>query len=285
MADPRVLIHAPPGEPGSGRVRYGAAMALHRQGLLTEAQLEAYRVASAHDGRDPAALLADLGLPVPPRAESDPVARLTGAVARYVGGLRFPGQAEVRRGLARALAAPPRAVVPRGSPVAETWLPAALAPLSATHPDLSRAIGEAAPRLAWGTYDAYPPDRIGPAFAAGHAFASLVGADAPHAAEDYDLGLFLIAPHVLYRDHAHPAPELYAPLTGPHGWRFGPGRPLHRRPAHRPVWNEPMRPHLTLAGAVPFLAVYCWTRDVDRPAVVLDAGDWPALEAARPAAD
>ena len=30
-----------------------------------------------------------------------------------------------------------------------------------------------------------------------------------------------------------------APLTGPHGWRFGPRRPLTLESAHHPVWNPP----------------------------------------------
>ena len=44
---------------------------------------------------------------------------------------------------------------------------------------------------------------IGESFADGHAFASIAGRDALFAAEDFELGLFLIAPHVLYRDHCH----------------------------------------------------------------------------------
>ncbi|MDZ7908534.1 MAG: dimethylsulfonioproprionate lyase family protein [Gemmobacter sp.] len=121
--------------------------------------------------------------------------------------------------------------------------------------------------------------RSAPAFADGHAFASLLGEAAPIPAQDFDLGLFLIAPHVLYRDHAHAAPELYAPLTGPHGWRFGPGRPLVLKPAHQPVWNPPQRPHLTKVGALPFLCLFAWTREVNSPARVIPADDWPALEA------
>jgi hypothetical protein len=86
---------------------------------------------------------------------------------------------------------------------------------------------------------------------------------------------------VLYRDHCHQAPELYAPLTGSHGWRFKPGAPLTVKQAHEPVWNEPNRPHLTKVGRVPFLALYCWTRDNDKPARVLHASDWAELEAMR----
>jgi len=61
----RHLLTAPPGTPGSARARYGAAMALHGEGLLSDAQLEAYREASALDAQDPAQVLADRGLAAP----------------------------------------------------------------------------------------------------------------------------------------------------------------------------------------------------------------------------
>ena len=109
----------------------------------------------------------------------------------------------------------------------------------------------------------------------------IIGADGPIPALDFDLGLFLIAPHILYRDHHHAAPELYAPLTGPHGWRFGPDRRLTLKPAHHPVWNPPYRPHLTKVGPTPFLAIFAWTRDVKQTAKVIPASDWPQLETRR----
>ncbi len=155
----------------------------------------------------------------------------------------------------------------------------ALAALAPTHLALAAAIAGASPALNWITYDSYPPDQIGAAFRNAHAFASLIGTQAPYFAADFDFGLFLVAPHVLYRDHCHAAPELYAPLTGPHGWRFGVDRPLVLKPAHDPVWNDPFRPHLTKVGPTPFLAFFGWTRDVNEPASVLPATDWPALEA------
>jgi len=65
MTDPAFFLHTPVGEPGSGRVRYGAAMALYAQGQISAEVLEVYRIASAHDGRDPAATLREMRLPVP----------------------------------------------------------------------------------------------------------------------------------------------------------------------------------------------------------------------------
>ena len=65
MTDPARFLDAPLGQPGSGRARYGAAMALYAQGQISAEVLEVYRIASAHDGRDPAVVLREMGLPVP----------------------------------------------------------------------------------------------------------------------------------------------------------------------------------------------------------------------------
>jgi hypothetical protein len=66
MTDPRDHLYAPLGRPGSGRERYGAAMALWQDGLIGPEVLEVFRIAAAHDGLDARELLADCGLPVPP---------------------------------------------------------------------------------------------------------------------------------------------------------------------------------------------------------------------------
>jgi hypothetical protein len=281
MDDPLHLLHAPLGIPGSGRVRYGAAMELFRRGLLSEAQLDCYREASPFDGRDPAPMLAERGLPAAPPATATPGAAWTAlfAAARdYINGLRHPGHAEVRGGFAKCRHSG-HVPGPRSHPVVARWLAPALREAARLQPQLAEAIAAAAPHLAWVSYDAYPRDQIGEGFATGHAFASIAGGNAFFEAEDFELGLFLIAPGVLYRDHCHPAPELYAPLTGPHGWRFAPGRPLMLKPAGEPVWNPPLQPHLTKVGPHPFLCLFAWTRDVNEPARVIPAGDWPALEA------
>jgi Dimethlysulfonioproprionate lyase len=278
MPDPVALLHTALGLPGSGRVRYGAAMELWRAGKISAEVLEVYRVTSPHDGRDPLSVLRELGLPLPPTPqEESPVRTLYTAARDYLSALDHPGAAEVRAGLP-ADPGSERGVARRGNAVVDRWLQPALQALTASHAALANAIAGAADQLEWVTYDAYPRDQIGEPFATGHAFASILGGDAPFAAKDFDLGLFLIAPDVLYRDHHHAAPELYAPLTGPHGWRFGTGRPLIIKPAHEPVWNPSYQPHLTKVGSVPFLGLFVWTKDVSETAVVLPASDWETLE-------
>jgi len=137
---------------------------------------------------------------------------------------------------------------------------------------------EARPFLHWVSYDAYPREDIGAGFADNHAFASIIGEGCPFEAVDFDLGLFIIAPRLFYRDHHHAAPELYAPLTGPHGWRFKPGDPLVWKDADVPVWNNPWEPHATMTGDTPFLAIFCWTKDTSQPAKIIPSPDWPILE-------
>ena len=281
-------INLPVGPHRSGRARYAAAMALYQAGQISAEALEVYRICSLLDGQDPAPLLAAAGLPavrIATLTAEGALRALVTAIDTYLATMPGPGVAEVRQGLNRWQSGP---VTPHPGPasrvlatrVLATHLPAALTALRRTHPDLAATIAEAAPHLNWITYDLYGPE-IGSDFANGHALASLIGADATIPAHDFDLGLFLIAPHILYRDHHHAAPELYAPLTGPHGWRFGPNRPLIVKPAHQPIWNDPNRPHLTKVGPTPFLALFAWTRDVQAQALVIPATDWPELEALR----
>lgn len=269
---------------GSGRARYGRAMRLYGEGVLTADQLEAYRVAAADDLRSPAEVLEDRDLPVPEGAEPSGeglILTLVEEADRYLASLGGPGISEVRHGIAQSLQGQPVAMMPRpGNAVVEGYLAPALAAVPG-QAGLTAAIAAAAPLLPWVTYDLYPPNEIGPDFPRSHAFCSLIGEGAPIPAKDFDLGLFLIAPHVLYRDHHHAAPELYAPLTGPHGWRFGPDRPLVIKPAHQPVWNPPYHPHLTKVGPTPFLCIFGWTKDTSAPAKVIPASDWPELEALR----
>ncbi len=285
--DQRALaqLTTPCGQDGSGRLRYSAAMHFNRKGMLSDAALEAYRMCSPYDAEDPAGLLRSNGLEREiPKVSDLPgdmaIRLLVEEVERYFAGMNTPGIAEVRAGLSRWQSAP---VTPARSPanaVIEKWLPFALDQLGKTHPALARAISLANPHLHWLTFDGYPVEEVGAEFATGHAYASIFGeeAGANIPAVDWDMGLFLIPPDVLYRDHKHQAPELYAPLTGPHGWRFGADRPLTILPAHKPVWNDAFVPHLTKVGPVPFLCLYCWTKDVHAGAEIVPASDWDALE-------
>lgn len=285
MADSLIdtsLLDLPLGLPGSGRQRYAAAMAMYQAGEISAEVLEVFRISSPRDGDDPAVLLAERGLPDPRAAAA--ITRLVAEIAIYVGKLSGPGIAEVSAGIAanrQGKMQPDRMYGSHTDPVWVLYMDAALAALSRTHPTLASALRAAMPYLPWQSFDGYPADQIGQAFLDGNIFCTVVGETGPIFAQGFDLGLFLIAPHLLYRDHHHKAPELYAPLTGPHGWRFGPGQPLIVKPAHEPVWNEPNVPHLTKVGPLPFLSIFAWTDDVNDPAYVISASDWAELEALR----
>jgi hypothetical protein len=274
----------PIGVPGSGRQRYAAAMHFNRKGQMSDAALEVFRILSPLDAENPAGLLQARGLgaevPVAPPMTADvAINSLIDEADRYFAGFSGAGIAELRTGLSRWRVGPVTMGKGKANGVLDTWMGPALAALTPTHPALATAIAGAVPYLDWITYDDYPRSEVGEDFATGHAFASIFGESAAIPALDWDMGLFLIRPDVLYRDHCHLAPELYAPLTGPHGWRFGPDRPLMIKPAHEPVWNPPNRPHLTKVGPTPFLCFFVWMRDVAQPAHIIPARDWAKLEA------
>jgi hypothetical protein len=284
LAQARTLLRTPLGIKGSARLRYSAAMTLYQAGQIHAEVLEVYRSCASLDGQDPQAFIAEYGVQSPLDVEPSAtacIAALLTEIDRYLSAMSAPGIAIVRQGIVQAQQATitPQTAAP--NPVTALHLDAALSSAQTTVPALANAIREAEPYLNWTTYNGYDPHLIGEDFPQSHAFTSIIGTDAPVFADDFDLGLFLIAPHILYRDHKHRAPELYAPLTGPHGWRFGPDTPLQFIPAHQPIWNEPNAPHLTKVGAVPFLCIFAWTRDVDAIAEVVPANDWATLEALR----
>jgi hypothetical protein len=205
------------------------------------------------------------------------IVRLIEEIDHYLADLKGPGIAEVRQGILRFGQGPVREGIAPASPACG-HLDAALFCLNGAEP-LRLAINAARPALRWVTYNAYPPEMIGPRFPVAHAFVSLMGGASHVPADDFELGLFLIAPKTLYRDHRHKAPELYVPLTGPHEWRFGTGESWTEYGAHAPIWNEPMQVHATLVRDIPFLALFGWTRDVMADAIVVPAADWPHIEA------
>ena len=203
---------------------------------------------------------------------------LVEAIDIYLAGLNGLGVADVRAGISRWRGAAYQPKPPLSCKISSHLNPALTFMENDGQAQFAAAIRAASSLLPWITYDLYPRSEIGDAFAENHAFVSLVGEGSMIPAEDYDLGLFLIAPHVFYRDHQHPAAELYAPMTGPHGWRFGSGEKLEWREAHQPVWNEPMQHHATKVGAVPFLGIYGWTKNVRFPATVIFEPDWADIE-------
>ena len=171
------------------------------------------------------------------------IGRLIEEIDCYLGRLDGSGVTEVREGIEHFGRGPARNGCDPAPPACG-HLDAALSCVNGADP-LRKAINDAQCALHWVTYDAYPPEMIGRRFPVAHAFASLIGGDGLLPAADFELGLFLVAPRTLYRDHRHLAPELYVPLTGPHEWRFGTGKAGQNMPLTCPSGTIPCRsmPH------------------------------------------
>jgi quercetin dioxygenase-like cupin family protein len=92
------------------------------------------------------------------------------------------------------------------------------------------------------------------------------------AADDFVMGLFLLVPGVDYLDHRHAAPEFYLNLTGPSSWRFNFGDwEVHS--SGSVLWNDPGRIHALRTNDDPWLSVFAWLSDVDKPCeIVRDPG-------------
>lgn len=215
----------------------------------------------------------------PQREEA--IRMLIAALDDYLTRFDGPGIADVRAGISRFRDGPVQDKAPNRIKAVDhvetalDWM--------ATHGEapLTGAIRAAMPYLDWRAYDPYPREIIGETYATNHCATILIGEHGLIPAENFDLGLFGFGANILYRDHKHAAPELYAPFTGPNGWRFQPGDALDWRPAHQPVWNEAWAPHAFRSSDIPFLCVYGWTKDVGIPAEMILCDDWAAIEAER----
>ncbi|MFT5113300.1 MAG: quercetin dioxygenase-like cupin family protein [Parasphingorhabdus sp.] len=135
--------------------------------------------------------------------------------------------------------------------------------------------------LAWciddGLFYAKTAD-VGTGYLSGNMHTELIGPNGcVYQDNNFRLGLFMLAPATLYRDHAHNAPELYLNLTGPSGWRFNRGDWCDVA-AGSVIWNPSGRVHATRIYQQAFLAVYSWTQDVSGPCRVVPASDWAKIE-------
>ena len=71
MSDPskeQERLSTPVGLPGSGAMRYGAAMYFYARGNMPAEMLEIYRLCCKFDHEDPIAIARFEGIPVPPIA-------------------------------------------------------------------------------------------------------------------------------------------------------------------------------------------------------------------------
>ena len=167
-------------------------------------------------------------------------------------------------------------------PVHGSALQQAIAEMPRRLSPVADALQNALPQLQWRVDQGIYYDlaaNIGDGYRNGNMHCELIGPNgSAFYHEDFTLGLFLLTPRVLYRDHAHLAPEFYLPLMEPTGWRFGDGDWQHV-PAGTVIWNEPEVSHAIRVYDVPFLSVYSWIRDIHSKCRVVERTDWRELEA------
>ena len=106
----------------------------------------------------------------------------------------------------------------------------------------------------------------------------LIGPDAcGHHHPDFSLGIFMLGPRTLYRDHNHDAPELYLNLSEKSGWRFG-THEWKDLPAGSFIWNAAGKTHATRVYDQPFISVFVWLENVDSHCNVIHFDDWTEVE-------
>jgi hypothetical protein len=157
-----------------------------------------------------------------------------------------------------------REPVPHRQPVCR-YLAQCIAETMLLDANLAAALAAVEDRLNWRLSVGYSDALLGEGFMASYGWCEIVGANGFFPGEDFRLGLLLLGPGLHYKDHYHPAPELYWPLTGPSDWKRGAGG-FETRNAGDIIWHKPFVMHATRTLDTPLLAVWSWTEDTATPA-------------------
>ena len=147
--------------------------------------------------------------------------------------------------------------------------------------EIANCLKEAKDDLVWREDNArfYPPGAdLGEGYKRCNLHSLLIGPDAcGHHHPDFRLGIFLLGPRTLYRDHNHDAPELYLNLSDKSGWRFG-ASGWQDFVAGSLIWNAAGEPHATRVYDESFISVFVWLENVNSPCNVIHSDDWPKIE-------
>lgn len=123
---------------------------------------------------------------------------------------------------------------------------------------LGAAISHAAPLFRWRQNPNYSAANMGAAFMAGYGYVEFAGPkEALFHAPDIRVGLLLLGPGLHYPAHAHPAEEIYHPLTDGGLWRRG-QEDWRTVPAGRAIHHPSTVEHETKSADTTLLALYCW---------------------------
>ncbi|HEU4826462.1 MAG TPA: dimethylsulfonioproprionate lyase family protein [Dongiaceae bacterium] len=202
-------------------------------------------------------------------SRSGPAQALLDAVIAFYGAAGRAGDAgaramldAVRAGLLRAAPARPDARTVEASAL----LPAALGASPVSH--VASAIADAIPLFHWRQNPNYNAATMGAAFMAGYGYVEFAGPkEALFHVPDVRVGLLLLGPALHYPLHAHPAEEIYHPLTQGGLWRRG-EEAWRMVPAGNAIHHAPMVPHETKVADRTLLALYCWRGDTTTEAVL-----------------
>lgn len=158
---------------------------------------------------------------------------------------------------------------PRNLPAC-AWLAETVAAAMLVSPSVSAALAEIAPHLSWKQNANYSDELLGEGYMDSYAYCEFIGPGGFFPGDDFLMGLLLLGPNRHYKDHHHPAPELYWTLTGPSLWRRAPGD-FETRAAGSAIWHAPNVIHATRTTDQPLLALWMWTEDTAHPARLVDA--------------
>ncbi|HTN98565.1 MAG TPA: dimethylsulfonioproprionate lyase family protein [Nordella sp.] len=184
--------------------------------------------------------------------------------------LKGEGAADVKARLAVQDLSPTAAAEPGPRRLAATrYFAECVATSMFLAPEVAAALAEIEEFLHWQQNPNYSDAVMGEGYMDNYAYAEIIGPNGFFPGEDFLLGLLLLGPHRLYRDHHHPAPELYWLLTGPSDWRKEQSE-FRSRAAGETIWHPPRMSHATRTRESPLLAVYAWTRDTGAPARLVE---------------
>ncbi len=136
-------------------------------------------------------------------------------------------------------------------------------------PTLAAALAALDGHLKWCQSSNNTDEILGEGFSQNYGWCEIVGPKGFFKGNDFLLGLLMLGPNRHYRDHYHPAPELYWPLTGPARWKQGDGGFVEKS-AGQIIWHAPNEIHAIKTSDRPLLAVWSWTRDIDVAAQLVE---------------
>jgi Dimethlysulfonioproprionate lyase len=135
--------------------------------------------------------------------------------------------------------------------------------------DIAAAMATLDGHLKWCQSSSYADAILGDGFLQNYGWCEIVGPKGFFKGDDFILGLLMLGPNCHYKDHYHPAPELYWPLTGSTQWKKGKGGFVPQS-AGKIIFHHPNEIHATKTADHPMLAVWSWTKDTDVPAKLVE---------------